>query len=233
MYIADGKTNGPAFSWPDGKRIAVMVTFDYDAEFLRISRAKSKGTSIGFTDFSRGQYGPHEGLARCLDMLDTMNIKSTFFVPGAVIETYRETVEEIHRHGHELACHGYRHESDPELSWIDLQDTAAFEYIFGPPNTVLGRVGRQALRDAGIEPIGQGTDLSASFAAAMAREGAGLAFTYRSCRVPGDHFRYLRIGKEGIFLDLALAWPAGKYRSRAASALAELFQEMAPELLQR
>lgn len=63
-------------------------------------------------------------------------------------------------------------ESNPELSWIDLKDTAAFEYIFGPPNTVLGRVGRQALRDAGIEPIGQGTDLSASFAAAMAREGA-------------------------------------------------------------
>ena len=87
-------------------------------------------------------------------------------------------------------------ESDPELSWIDLKDTAAFEYIFGPPNTVLGRVGRQALRDAGIEPIGQGTDLSASFAAAMAREGAGLAFTYRSCRVPGDHFRYLRMGKK-------------------------------------
>ena len=49
-------------------------------------------------------------------MLDTMNIKSTFFVPGAVIETYRDTVEEIHRRGHELACHGYRHESDPELS---------------------------------------------------------------------------------------------------------------------
>ena len=116
MYIADGKTNGPAFSWPDGKRIAVMVTFDYDAEFLRISRAKSKGTTIGFTDFSRGQYGPHEGLARCLNMLDTMNIKSTFFVPGAVIETYRDTVEEIHRRGHELACHSYRHESDPELS---------------------------------------------------------------------------------------------------------------------
>lgn len=29
-----------------------------------------------------------------LNMLDTMNIKSTFFVPGAVIETYRDTVEE-------------------------------------------------------------------------------------------------------------------------------------------
>ena len=122
MYTADGKTNGPAFSWPDGKRIAVMVTFDYDAEFLRMSRAKSKGTSIGFTDFSRGQYGPHEGLARCLDMLDTMNIKSTFFVPGAVIETYRDTVEEIHRRGHELACHGYLHESSPELTREEMEE---------------------------------------------------------------------------------------------------------------
>lgn len=122
MYTADGKTNGPAFSWPDGKRIAVMVTFDYDAEFLRMSRAKSKGTSIGFTDFSRGQYGPHEGLARCLDMLDTMNIKSTFFVPGAVIETYRDTVEEIHRRGHELACHGYQHESSPELTQEEMEE---------------------------------------------------------------------------------------------------------------
>lgn len=122
MYTADGKTNGPAFSWPDGKRIAVMVTFDYDAEFLRMSRAKSKGTSIGFTDFSRGQYGPHEGLARCLDMLDTMNIKSTFFVPGAVIETYRDTVEEIHRRGHELACHGYQHESIPELTREEMEE---------------------------------------------------------------------------------------------------------------
>ena len=122
MYTADGKTNGPAFSWPDGKRIAVMVTFDYDAEFLRMSRAKSKGTSIGFTDFSRGQYGPHEGLARCLDMLDTMNIKSTFFVPGAVIETYRDTVEEIHRRGHELACHGYQHESSPKLTREEMEE---------------------------------------------------------------------------------------------------------------
>ena len=122
MYTADGKTNGPAISWPDGKRIAVMVTFDYDAEFLRMSRAKSKGTSIGFTDFSRGQYGPHEGLARCLDMLDTMNIKSTFFVPGAVIETYRDTVEEIHRRGHELACHGYQHESSPELTREEMEE---------------------------------------------------------------------------------------------------------------
>lgn len=109
----DKKTgSGPKLAWPDQKRIAVMLTFDFDAEYLRISRAKSKGTSIGFTDFSRGQYGPHEGLARCLDMLDTFGVKGTFFVPGIVIEQYRDCVCQIHQRGHELAYHGYMHESE-------------------------------------------------------------------------------------------------------------------------
>ena len=107
----DGKTTGPGIQWPDNRRIAVMITFDFDAEFLRESRARSKGTSLGFTDYSRGQYGPHEGLERCLNMLDTFGIRSTFFVPGIVIERYEDCVRKIHERGHEIACHGYAHES--------------------------------------------------------------------------------------------------------------------------
>lgn len=118
--------NGPSFAWPDGKRIAVMLTFDFDAEYLRMSRAESKGTHIGFTDFSRGQYGPHEGLLRCLDMLDTYQIKGTFFVPGIVMEQYRDHVCEIHRRGHELAYHGYEHESKRGIS-IE-EETARMEH---------------------------------------------------------------------------------------------------------
>ena len=110
-YEIDGRTNGPATTWPGRARIAVMVTFDFDAEYLRMSRAASKGTTIGFTDYSRGQYGPREGLKRCLDMLDTHDIKSTFFVPGIVAEKYTAQVESIHARGHEIACHGYMHES--------------------------------------------------------------------------------------------------------------------------
>ena len=112
-YEIDGRTNGPAITWPGRARIAVMVTFDFDAEYLRMSRAASKGTTIGFTDYSRGQYGPREGLKRCLDMLDTHDIKSTFFVPGIVAEKYTAQVESIHARGHEIACHGYMHESVP------------------------------------------------------------------------------------------------------------------------
>ena len=54
-YEIDGRTNGPAITWPGRARIAVLVTFDFDAEYLRMSRAASKGTTIGFTDYSRGQ----------------------------------------------------------------------------------------------------------------------------------------------------------------------------------
>lgn len=35
-------------------------------------------------------------------------------------------------------------ESEPEQMWIDLKDTAPFEYILGPPSTVLGRTGPPA-----------------------------------------------------------------------------------------
>ena len=121
-------------------------------------------------------------------------------------ELMRDEIMLVTTKEHPVMKYAHECENDPEELWIDLKDTAPYEYILGPPNTVLGRT---------------------------AREGVALAFTYRSCRIMRDGFRYLRIGKEGIFLDLALVWPAGKYRSRAAKALADLLHEMAPELLHR
>jgi polysaccharide deacetylase family protein (PEP-CTERM system associated) len=48
---------------------------------------------------------------RCiLDMLDSFNIKATFFILGWVAERLPELTKEIHRRGHEVACHGYGHE---------------------------------------------------------------------------------------------------------------------------
>ena len=148
-------------------------------------------------------------------------------------ELMRDEIMLVTTKEHPVMKYAHECENDPEELWIDLKDTAPYEYILGPPNTVLGRTARDSLREAGVEPLGLDTYLSAAFAAAVAREGVALAFTYRSCRVMRDGFRYLRIGKEGIFLDLALVWPAGKYRSRAAKALADLLHEMAPELLHR
>lgn len=121
--LLDGRQNGEGIRWPDEKRVAVMITFDFDAEFLRISRAARKGTTIGFTDYSRGQYGPHAGIYRCLDLIDVCGVPATFFVPGIVAETYPEQVREIHLRGHEIACHGYMHESKRGLSRAEEEET--------------------------------------------------------------------------------------------------------------
>ena len=119
-----------------------------------------------------------------------------------------------------------RPRKDGNGMWVRFLDTTGFEYILGPPNTVLGRTARQQFRLCGREPIGQNTGVSAPFAAAMAMEGLGLALTYRSCTVKDSRVCYLRMGKEGVFIDLGLAYPAGEYRSKATAALGKLFHEM-------
>ena len=52
--FTDGKTNGPGICWPDGQRIAVMVTCDYDAEFLRSQRVRPSASPI-FPEASTGR----------------------------------------------------------------------------------------------------------------------------------------------------------------------------------
>lgn len=105
--------NGDGIVWPFNKRIAVMVTFDFDAELLRQSVIGKR--NIGFSDRSRGQYGPYEGLKRCLDMLERQNLKMTFFIPGRIAELYPEHVKQIADAGHELAYHGYMHEAEVDM----------------------------------------------------------------------------------------------------------------------
>lgn len=101
--------NGDGIRWPYGKRIAVMLTFDFDGALLRQSVIGKE--NIGFSDRSRGEYGPHEGLSRCLDMLKRQGIHSTFFVPGKIAEEYPQEVKSIAEAGHELAYHGYDHDA--------------------------------------------------------------------------------------------------------------------------
>lgn len=47
---------------------------------------------------------------KILDILDRYSIRATFFVLGWVAERLPALIREIHRRGHEIACHGYWHE---------------------------------------------------------------------------------------------------------------------------
>ena len=115
--------NGDGMRWPSGKRIAVMVTFDFDAELLRKSVIGKR--EIGFSDTSRGQYGPDEGLARCLAMLKRQNLHTTFFVPGRIAELYPDKVQQIADDGHELAYHGYMHEATVDMPAAEEESNMA------------------------------------------------------------------------------------------------------------
>ena len=50
-----------------------------------------------------------ENCQRLLDLFDRHETKATFFVLGWVAERFPKIVQEIHRRGHELACHSFWH----------------------------------------------------------------------------------------------------------------------------
>jgi peptidoglycan/xylan/chitin deacetylase (PgdA/CDA1 family) len=100
--------------WPNGARMAFMLSFDVDGESLwyAIDPENARRPKV----LSLGTYGPLRGMPRILDLLDELDIKATFFYPGFTAEKYPEGVKEAARRGHEIAFHGYLHENFGELN---------------------------------------------------------------------------------------------------------------------
>jgi len=120
----------------------------------------------------------------------------------------------------------YLHEKDTyPFWWVDLKELEQFEFILSDYDTVLGVKSRQEFHRAGVKVYARNTKTTASMAAAMAREGLGLAFTYRSCVRKYDEVIHASIGKNSIYADLALAYPHAEYRPKAALALGEMIYD--------
>src|SRR5690348_1815075 len=64
-------------AWPNGARVAVLLSFDVDNETVALRFGDPNPGSL-----SQGQYGSREGLARVLKLLDRYQIPATFFVPS-------------------------------------------------------------------------------------------------------------------------------------------------------
>jgi peptidoglycan/xylan/chitin deacetylase (PgdA/CDA1 family) len=99
----------PPIAWPDGKKSAVCLSFDLDAETAWISRDPANLHRLSV--MSQGAYGPKVGVPLILDFLDKNRVTTTFFVPGWTAERWSDVVAEIHRRGHEIGHHGYLHEA--------------------------------------------------------------------------------------------------------------------------
>ncbi|MGD2142682.1 MAG: polysaccharide deacetylase [Candidatus Bathyarchaeota archaeon] len=105
------------------------VSFDYDSNSALMRRAP-----LDIVAQSRGRFAPNVAIPRILDLLDSLEIKATFFTPGWTVDQFTESVEEIVSRGHELAAHGYLHERLAEISLeaeegVFQRGLAAFERV--------------------------------------------------------------------------------------------------------
>jgi len=120
------------------KGFPLFLTFDLDAETMWTGRDASYAQRPIL--MSQGAYGWKVGTGRVLDLLDRYAIKTTFFVPGVVIDQREALMEQILRRGHEIAHHSYSH------AWIlnltQEQERDEMERAFQSIKRVSGRAPR-------------------------------------------------------------------------------------------
>ncbi len=93
--------------WPDGKKCAVMVTFDFDAESMWSSEDTTNLRKPSM--LSQGGYGPRRGLGKALEILRDYEAPASFYVPGTTAENHPYAIEAILKDGHEIGHHGHDH----------------------------------------------------------------------------------------------------------------------------
>ncbi len=105
--------------WPEGAQIAVMLSFDFQGgEDVKPDR----NGKMNHEEWTQAEYGPKTGIWRILRILDAHKVKATFLTCGGIAERYPEAVQAIVSRGHEVAGHGYHHETARDLSKAEETD---------------------------------------------------------------------------------------------------------------
>ena len=92
-------------------RALVCLTFDFDAISGWIARGMTSPGPI-----SRGEFGPHVGVPRLLELLGRHGIRSSWFIPGHTLETYPDECRRVADAGHEIGHHGWTHRPPATLT---------------------------------------------------------------------------------------------------------------------
>jgi peptidoglycan/xylan/chitin deacetylase (PgdA/CDA1 family) len=99
-------------SWPNGAKVAVALSFDFDAE---TNALRDMTLSPGL--FSQGEYAARVAIPRILSLLDEYDISASFFVPAVTVLLHQDVVKAIAAKGHhEIGMHGWIHERNSLLS---------------------------------------------------------------------------------------------------------------------
>ena len=92
---------------PEGKKIAVNLGTDFDAQSLWLGGFNKPSPSF----MSRGEFGAKVGVPRLLELYKRFDVKTTWFTPGHTVDTFPGESELIAEAGHEFGHHGYFHEN--------------------------------------------------------------------------------------------------------------------------
>jgi peptidoglycan-N-acetylglucosamine deacetylase len=87
-------------------RATICLTVDFDAVSVWMQWG-----ARGPKALSRGEFGANVGAPRLLDMFSKLGIQTTWFIPGHTAETWPKVTARVAECGHEIANHGYLHES--------------------------------------------------------------------------------------------------------------------------
>lgn len=101
-------------SWPEGARVAVALSFDFDTETVSLRNRQTSPSLL-----SQGQYGARAAIPRILDLLERYEIPASFFVPAVSAMLYPEEVKRIAAGGYEIGIHGWIHERNSQLEEDD------------------------------------------------------------------------------------------------------------------
>jgi len=96
--------------WPDGARVAVGLSFDFDNETVTLRDGRDSVSQL-----SQGEYGARAGLPRVLRLLDKHKLKASFFVPAVSALLHESGMQAIVKAGHEVGLHGWIHERNSQL----------------------------------------------------------------------------------------------------------------------
>ena len=118
----------PDLTWPEGVRIAVNFTCDFDAMLLR--RLLNEPPM----QLAKGEFGGRVGVWRLVELFDAHGVKATIFTPGRICELYPEALRAVVKSGHEIADHMWEHRVPKEASLEEdhlAKTVAAIEQISG------------------------------------------------------------------------------------------------------
>lgn len=106
-----GKEKKLPLNLPPGKRMAVNIGVDFDAQCAFSGHLEKLSPAI----LSRGDFDVEVGTPRLLALFKKYEIPTTWCTPGHTLITYPDSIKAVLDNGNEIAAHGAYHEAVPSL----------------------------------------------------------------------------------------------------------------------